>query len=139
FELATEIPMSKVEQLLAGHPMAAKKALAHEVVRIYHDEAAADAAQAEFERVFSAQQIPEEMPECRITRTELKEDGRIWIGRLLTLTGAAPSSREAKRLVEQGGVTLGSDKITVPNADVRIESGQVLRVGRRRFVRLLLD
>jgi len=139
FELATEMPMDQVEQLLAGHPMTAKKALAGEVVRMYHGEAAAAAAQAEFERVFSAQQMPEEIPEFRIPRSELKEDGRIWVGRLLTLTGTAPSGREAKRLVEQGGVTLGSEKLTDPNAAVSIEPGQVLRVGRRRFVRLLLD
>ena len=138
FELATEVPMERVEQLLSGHPMSAKKALAHEIARLYHDEAAADAAQAEFERVFSQHELPEEMPEAQISREELKEDGRIWIGKLLTLTGMAPSTREAKRLVEQGGVTLGTDKVTDPNGDVRVETGQVLRVGRRRFVRLVL-
>jgi tyrosyl-tRNA synthetase len=139
FELATEVPMDEVERLLAGHPMTAKKALAREIVRIYHGGAAADTAQAEFERVFSHQELPEEMPECRIPRSERKEDGRIWIGRLLTLTGTAPSGREARRLVEQGGVTLGGEKITDPNADVKVEPGQVLRVGRRRFVRLSRD
>jgi tyrosyl-tRNA synthetase len=138
FELATEVPMQQVGQLLAGHPMAAKKALAHEIVRIYHDAAGADAAQAEFERVFSQHETPEEMPESHVPRTELKEDGRIWIGRLLTLAGMAPSTREAKRLIEQGAVTLADARITDPNADVPVESGQVLRVGRRRFTRLIL-
>jgi tyrosyl-tRNA synthetase len=139
FELATEIPMDRVQALLAGHPMAAKKALAREIVRIYHDENAAAAAQAEFERVFSAHELPEEIPEIHLARTELKEGGRIWIGRLLTLTQTAPSTREAKRLVEQGGVYLEGAKITDANADVTVISGMVLRVGRRKFVRLTLD
>ena len=139
FELATELPLDRVQALLAGHPMAAKKALAHEIVRIYHDEAAADAAQAGFERVFSEHQLPEEMPVVHLPRAELKEDGRLWIGRLLTLAGMAAGSREAKRLVEQGAVTLGETRLTDPNADVTVATGAVLRVGRRRFARLVLD
>src|SRR5207244_11381484 len=112
FELATELPLDRVQALVAGHPMAAKKALAHEIVRIYHDAAAADAAQAEFERIFSEHQLPEEMPVVHRPRAELKEDGRLWIGRLLTLAGMAAGSREAKRLVEQGAVTLRSEEHT---------------------------
>jgi tyrosyl-tRNA synthetase len=131
--------MDRVHSLLSGHPMVAKKALAHEIVRIYHSDAAAAAAQAEFERVFSEQQLPEEIPELLIPLTELREDGRVWIGRLLTLAGMAPSTREAKRLVEQGAVTLQDERVTDPNADVPVETGAVLRVGRRRFTRLILD
>jgi tyrosyl-tRNA synthetase len=139
FELATEMPMDRVQSLLAGHPMTAKKALAHEIVRLYHGESAAEGAQAEFERVFSEHELPEEMPEVRIPRTELKEDLRIWIGRLITLAGLAGGSREARRLVEQGAVTLDGDKVVDPNADVEIKPGVVLRVGRRKFARLTLD
>jgi tyrosyl-tRNA synthetase len=139
FVLATDVPLDRVDELLAGHPMMAKKSLAREIVRIYHGEAASEAAQAEFERVFSGGELPEEMPEVRIPRTELKEDGRLWIGKLITLAGLATGTREAKRLVEQGGVTLNGTKITDPNADVPVEPGAVLRVGRRKFARLTLE
>jgi tyrosyl-tRNA synthetase len=139
FELATEIPLDRVRSMLAGHPMVAKKALAHEIVRLYHDEAAAQAAQAEFERVFGEHRLPDEIPEVPIPRAELKEDGRLWIGKLLTLAGMAPSTREAKRLVEQGAVALNDEKLSDPNGEVAVETGMVLRVGRRRFARLVLD
>ncbi len=139
YELATEVPMDQVQSLLAGHPMTAKKSLAREIVRLYHGEDAAAAAQGEFERVFSERELPEDMPEFRVPAAELKDDGRIWIGKLLTLSGMAPSTREAKRLVEQGGVTLDGDKITDVNADVAVRPGAVLRVGRRKFARLTLD
>jgi tyrosyl-tRNA synthetase len=139
FELATELPLDRVQSLQAGHPMVAKKALAHEIVRLYHNEAAADGAQTEFERVFREHRPPEEMPEIHLPRSELKEDGRIWIGKLLNLAGMAGGTREAKRLVEQGAVALNDAKVTDPNADVAVETGAVLRVGRRRFARLILD
>jgi tyrosyl-tRNA synthetase len=139
FELATEVPMDRVQSLLAGHPMTAKKSLAQEIVRLYHGEAAAETAQAEFERVFSEHELPEDMPEVLIPRSELKEDGQIWIGKLITLAGLAGGSREARRLVEQGAVTLNSEKVTDPNADVPVKPGVVLRVGRRKFTRLTLD
>jgi tyrosyl-tRNA synthetase len=139
FELATEVPLDQVASLLAGHPMIAKKALAREIVRIYYREAAAEAAQQEFERVFSERELPEEMPEVQIPRAERKEDGRIWIGKLITLAGFALGTREARRLVEQGGVTLDGDKILDPNADVAVKPGTVLRVGRRKFARLTVE
>jgi tyrosyl-tRNA synthetase len=138
FELATEVPMDQVQSLLAGHPMVAKKTLAGEIVRLYHDGSASEAAQAEFERVFREHALPEEIPEVQVPRSELKEDGRIWIGKLITLAGLAGGSREARRLVEQGAVTLDSEKVTDPNADVPVKAGTVLRVGRRKFVRLTL-
>jgi tyrosyl-tRNA synthetase len=138
FELATEVPMDQVQSLLSGHPMVAKKTLAGEIVRLYHDGSASEAAQAEFERVFREHALPEEIPEVQVPRSELKEDGRIWIGKLITLAGLAGGSREARRLVEQGAVTLDSEKVTDPNADVPVKAGTVLRVGRRKFVRLTL-
>jgi tyrosyl-tRNA synthetase len=138
FELATDVPMVEVKRLLAGHPMEAKKRLAHTLVAMYHGEAAADEAQAGFERVFSQRELPTEMAVVAVSPAELKEGGTIWIGRLLTLAGMAASTREARRLVEGGGVALDEEKITDPNADVVVRDGAVLRVGRRRFARLQL-
>jgi tyrosyl-tRNA synthetase len=71
-------------------------------------------------------------------RSEPEVGDRIWIARLLTLTGMAPSTREARRLVEQGGVALAGEKITDANAHVSLGSGDVLQVGRRKFGRLVV-
>jgi tyrosyl-tRNA synthetase len=139
YELTTDVPMEAVDRLLSGHPMEAKKHLAQTLVSMYHGEAAGEEARREFERVFSQREIPEEMPEVTVPADELTGSGRIWIARLLTLAGMAGGTREARRLVEGGGVTLDHEKITDPTAEVAVKTGAVLRVGRRRFARLVRD
>ena len=67
-------------------------------------------------------------------------DGRIWIVQLLRLGGLASSGGEARRLVEQGGVSLGADAdslqiVSDPTANVEVRDGAVLKVGKRRFCR----
>jgi tyrosyl-tRNA synthetase len=139
FELTTDIPMPEVERLLSGHPMEAKKRLAQTLVSMYHGEAAGEKARAEFERVFSQREMPEEMPDIVVPDSERAASGRIWIARLITLAGMAGGTREARRLVEGGGVTLDGDRVTDPAAEVEVRTGSVLRVGRRRFARLVRD
>jgi len=109
------------------------------VSRYYGDDAAARAA-AEFDRVFRDRELPEEVPPLSLPPEELKQ-GRIWIVKLLRLSGCAASNSQARRLVEQGGVSLGpsADRLAVvrdANADVPVTEGTILKVGRRRFFRL---
>jgi tyrosyl-tRNA synthetase len=139
YELTTDVPMPEVERILAGHPMEAKKFLAQTLVSMYHGEAAGREAGAEFDRVFSQREIPEEIPEVTVPASELTEAGRIWIARLITLAGMAGGTREARRLVEGGGVTLGGEKVSDPAAEVLVATGSILRVGRRRFARLVRE
>ncbi len=141
FELATDVPLEEVEEIKAKlaegklHPMDVKKRLAREIVAIYHSAEAAAEAQAEFERVFSQREIPQDMPEVVISAEDLS-DGAIAIPKLLVKAGLAPSNSEARRLVQQGAVTLDGEKITDPQAAIRPSDGQVLRAGKLRFARL---
>ncbi len=141
FELDTDIPMEEVEAIRKGladgtlHPMDTKKRLAREIVAIYHSSEAAAEAQAEFERVFSQREIPQDMPEVVIGAADL-QDGAIWIAKLLTLAGMAPSNSEARRLVQQGAVSIDGEKVTDPQGSVKPADGQVLRAGKLRFARL---
>ncbi|MDO8684026.1 MAG: tyrosine--tRNA ligase [Armatimonadota bacterium] len=141
YELATNVPMDEVRQIEQGisagtvHPMEAKKRLAFEITKIYHSEEAARAAQEEFERVFSQRETPTEIPEAIIPGDQFR-DGKIWIVRLLTATCMAKSNGEARRLVEQGGVTLDGERIDDMNAELQISDGQILRAGKLRFARL---
>lgn len=141
FELCTDVPLEEIkaidEAIASGklHPMEAKKRLAREIVTIYHSPEAAAEAQAEFERVFSQREVPTELPEILLQRSEL-QDSKIWIVRLLVKSGMAPSNSEARRLIQQGAVTLDGTKITDPNANIEIADGQVLRVGKLRFGRI---
>ena len=135
FELCTDLPVEEVKQIAAGHPMEAKKRLAWEIVCIYHSREAADEAKAEFERVFSAREIPTDVPVVEVPKSALK-DGKVWIVRLLTIAGFAGTNSEARRLVEQGAVTLDDERITDVNAEMPVEDSQILHVGKLRFGRI---
>jgi tyrosyl-tRNA synthetase len=143
FELATEIPMSEVSAILGAvasgstHPKEAKRRLAREIVTMYHDPDAASAADAEFERVHRRGDLPTDIPGVTIP-ADVARNGRIWVCRLLVLTGLAKGTNEARRLVEQGGVHVNRARIESADAELEIEglSGSVVQVGARRFVRI---
>ncbi len=137
FELLTDWPLEHIEQLLAGHAREAKAALAGQIVSQFHGPAAATLAAAEFERRFRHRQDPSQIPEKTIPASEL-QDGRIWICRLMVLAGLCQSNSEARRLIQQGGVTIGQEqeRLTDPHAKVTIHDRLILRVGRRKVVRV---
>jgi len=125
------------EALAAGemHPREAKEQLGIAIVSDYHDAEAAGAAAEDFRAVFSGGATPEEMPalDCREL---LDEDGTVWIVGMIAAAGFASSNSEARRLVEQGAVSIDGARVEDPTARIAPEAGQVLRVGRRRFCRL---
>jgi len=141
FELATDVPLDEVCAIEEGvadgtiHPMDAKKRLAYKITKMYHGEEAAQKAKTEFERVFSQRELPTEMPDVVIPADILK-DGKIWLPKLLVAAGMAGSNNEAKRLIEQGAVTIDDECITDSSVDVEIRDGQVLRAGKFKFGRI---
>jgi tyrosyl-tRNA synthetase len=115
-------------------PREAKRALAREVVAWLHSEADAQAAERQFDRVHIEHAAPEEI-----------EDARFQAGpdRLVHLPGLMAdefgiSRSEARRLIDQGGVTLGDTPLAAGEHDVAAQraEGRVLKVGKRRFRRL---
>lgn len=122
--------------LLEQNPMEAKKRLAATVVTTYHGEEAASAARTEWERVHSARQAPQDVPEVTLPADSFKEDGKIWIARLLTASGLVQGSREARRLVEQGGVSVNGERVENPDAEIDFQDGMLVQVGRRKFARV---
>ncbi len=143
FELCTDVPLEEIDEIAQGlesgkmHPMDIKKRLGREIVTIYHSAGAAAEAQAEFERVFSQREIPEDMPELVLEASDL-ENGSIWAPKLVVKAGMAPSNSEARRLIQQGAVTLDGEKIADPSANVTPADGQILRAGKLRFARIRL-
>jgi tyrosyl-tRNA synthetase len=135
FELCTEVDMADVDRRLAhDHPRTNKMWLASEITSIYHGREKAAGAQEEFERVFSRRENPTDMPEQKLSAEEAPE-GKIFLVKLLVITGMAPSNKEARRLIEQGAVQWNGVKVPqVGDLDVR--DGGVLKVGRR-FCRIV--
>jgi len=118
------------------HPMLNKKDLAHTIVRMYHGEAAADAAQNDFEAQFSRREVPEHLEEYsepvdlgpRVSMSIIV-DHLVW-------SGIAQTRSAARRLIEQNAVRVDGDLITDIHFEISLEgeAGKrtfVLRVGRR--------
>jgi tyrosyl-tRNA synthetase len=129
---ADEEELEKVQKELESgtNPMILKKQLAHRIVAFYHGNEAADEAQRAFEKVFSQRELPDEMPEYKVNNSVMR------ITKLLTESGLCESGSEAKRLIQAGGVSIDGEKITSTDAEIEIEEGMVLRVGKRKFLRL---
>lgn len=138
YELCTDVPMDEVKKMMDGikngteHPMEVKKRLAWEVTSFYHTPEEADEAKAEWTRRFSERELPSDMPDIKVPADAYK-DGKVWIVKLLTVAGMAPTNSEARRLVQQGAVTIDGEKVTDANAELELKDGQVLRAGKLRF------
>jgi tyrosyl-tRNA synthetase len=133
FTLATNLSMEEVgeceNKLKAGeNPLDIKKQLAHQIVKELHNENAANDAQKEFENRVQNREIPDKIDILPIT------DG-ITASEVLIEGKFVESKSEAKRLIEQGGVTLNEKRID--NPDSKIEEG-TFKVGKKRFVKLVV-
>lgn len=143
FELCTDLPMDEIRSILdlasseRGNPKDAKRRLAREIVALYHGMEAAQAADAEFERVHARREVPSEVPEHRLDAADTVE-GKVWICRLLVSAGLARSTSEGRRLVEQGGVSLDGDRVCDHRAQFEPDelADRLLQVGTRHFRRL---
>jgi tyrosyl-tRNA synthetase len=136
FELATtldEAECRKIKALLAEpgtNPRDVKVRLGKEVVTLYHSKGEAEKAAEDFDRVFKEKQNPEDMP------VHVVGEPKVWIVKLLTSSGLAVSSSEARRLVSQGAVEVDGERVSDPDAQVDLSKERVLKVGKRRFLRV---
>jgi tyrosyl-tRNA synthetase len=131
----TRLPMGEIEsikrQLASGtNPRDIKMRLAREIVAIYHDEAMAKSAEQAFVSQFSEHELPSDILDVKLARSDWAIDD------LLVETGLSESKSAARRLLKQRGVKINQQKITANT--VTINSGDVLQVGKRQFVRITI-
>lgn len=120
------------ERLEKGeNPRNLKLELAWTLVALYHGEAAADKEKQNFISQFSEHKLPGEIEGYQV------ESEEVAIIDLLVKSGLAPSRSEARRLVEQKGVKVENKVIEDPNQKIIVRGGEVVQVGKRRFVRLV--
>ncbi|HCY76006.1 MAG TPA: tyrosine--tRNA ligase [Ignavibacteriales bacterium] len=138
FELATNVSNKKLaeitSQLTDGttNPRDIKRELARTLVTMYHDENAAINAEKEFDNIFINKGLPDDIEEFNIG--DKKE---INILDLIILVNFAQSKGEARRLVTQGGVSIDNNKIDDVQFIVSVKSGMILKVGKRKFIKLI--
>ena len=135
YTLLTDLPAARIKELAdpqRTHPRQAKAELARMITAVHHGEKAAGEASAEFDRVFAQRQTPTDMPEIPLPA------GTIGIVELVVQAGFAASNSEARRLVKQNAVSIDGEKVTDIDAAVTPADGQILRVGKRRFGRMMV-
>ncbi|HNB44054.1 MAG TPA: tyrosine--tRNA ligase, partial [Burkholderiaceae bacterium] len=130
FRSQAEIDALQAEITAGRNPKDAKVALAKEITARFHSAAAADAAEQDFQNR-SKGGIPDEIPEVSLTGAPLG------IGALLKSAGLAPSTSEANRLIDGGGVRI--DGAAVSDKGLKVAAGTfVVQVGKRKFARVTL-
>ncbi len=116
------------------NPRDAKVLLAKEIVARFHDDKAADAAEVEFNNRFRAGAVPSDIPEVNVAAP----DGEIGIARLIKEAGLCPSTGEANRNIDQGGVRLEGERIS--DRGLKVKPGTyTLQVGKRRWAKVTVS
>jgi tyrosyl-tRNA synthetase len=132
YELLSARTSAEIAALRAGHPKAAKVALAKEIVERFHGPEAARAAEAHFEQVHARRETPEDVAEIALS---LGGQPSLPLAAALADAKLAASRSEARRLVAQGGVTVNGERATDPQAPLGA-GAYLVKVGKRHFARL---
>lgn len=127
FELLTTEDVAAMKKL---HPKEAKQRLAWLITAQYHDKATAEAGKENFDKVFSQKGVPDNVEEYKLPSHDSD------IIDVLVQSELAPSKKEARRLLEQGGVELEGRRLVLGDK-IKLSQPAVLRVGKRRFKKLL--
>jgi tyrosyl-tRNA synthetase len=144
YELLTDLTVAQIEQLKNAasngekNPRDLKVDLAKRVVTDFHSQAAADAAEEDFVRRFRNKETPDEIEE----KTVPSQHPTGWdLSHLLVTVGLAESKSEARRLIQQGGVSVDGERQSIVNPITLWKPGMTatLKVGKRRFVRVRFE
>jgi len=135
FEPLATVRKWKEEVRSGANPRDVKVRFAAEIVTRFHGEAAARKAQEGFEQRFREGVLPEDMRELAVKAPE----GGMLIAHLLKQAGLTPSTSEAQRMIEQGGVKLDGERVSDKN--LKLQAGRIVvaQVGKRKFARIRIE
>lgn len=114
------------------HPRDAKVQVAVKIVSLYHSEEAGKAAFEEFECIFKNKDIPDDIEEKSLNLDNPNQN----IVEILFLTKLVESKKEAKRVIEQGGVSVDGNKISSINDIIDLSEQKLIKVGKRKFLKV---
>jgi len=139
FELASDVSnveLAELKQQLSDkrtNPRDVKRRLARALVSLYHGAAAAIKAEEEFDRIFIQKEVPDQVEEFKL---EI-QNGNATIVTLLTMTNLTSSKGEARRLIDQGGVSIDGERVADSNSPLPSKTEFILKVGKRKFLRVI--
>ena len=135
FNYATKVTSEEIAQIAQQlknneiNPKFIKQRLAREIVSLYHGEEAAREAENEFNKVFANKELPDEMPEFKLTESSQK------IIDILTQSGTCESGGEARRLIKQNAVSIDGKR--VQDIFTEVDKEVTIKVGKRRFLKVV--
>lgn len=143
YRLASTESVAKIDEIEAGlaadelHPNKVKRALARNIVAAYYDEAAAEAAEADFDLKFKAHGFP---ADASVFDADLTpgEDGMVYFAKVIVDAGAAQSVSAARRLIDEGAVRVNGEALAAKSYNLAPESlkGAEVQVGKKKFFKL---
>lgn len=136
FALFTDKPMDEVKTLIAQDIVNAKKVLCYEITKFVRGEENAILAQKTAEEVFSGVGVSDNMPMVEISKAEFGEG--MLICDMLEKTKICASKGEARRLIEQGGISLDGEKVVDTKLVVSPKDERVIKKGKKIFVKVVL-
>ena len=136
YTLLTDMPTEKIKEIVnpqKTHPKEAKVLLGKTVVMQFYNDATAELAAAEFEKVFAQKQLPDDMPEIEISAEPAAA------AKLVVQCGLVETGGEAKRLIAGGGFTIDGEKIADANQMITPKDGMILKAGKRKFAKIKIS
>jgi tyrosyl-tRNA synthetase len=141
YELLTDIKPKELEQLKADvankvkHPREVKVNLAKTLVARFHSQAAAQAAEDEFNRIFVDKGMPDQIDEFKVSAQS------VGLVQLMTMAGMTASNSEATRLITGGGVQIDQQKVSDPKLKLDLKAGEsiIIKAGKKKFTKIVVQ
>jgi tyrosyl-tRNA synthetase len=136
FQLCTNLSENDIkaieQEIKSGkNPKIYKEKLGKEIVTLYYSKETAEAVSKEFEEVFKLKKLPQEIEEFVAPATKIN------IVELLVLTKLLPSKSEARRKITEGAIEIDEERIKDIYFELQINNPKILKVGKRKFCRIL--
>ena len=141
YELLSDISIEQLNSLKeriqsgAAHPRDAKVNFAKEMIARFHNREAADAAHQNFDKMFRDKEVPEDIEVVTMKKSEIGT----WLPKLLATIGMVTSTSEGKRMIQQGGVHINGTKVTSDEMSFDDASELIIKVGKRKFKKVILS
>jgi tyrosyl-tRNA synthetase len=140
YELVSDLSNAEIEELKQGleegslHPKEIKQKLARELTARFHGQEDALKAEQNFENVFAKHDLPDDMPEF-----SLSSDEPVWLPKLMVDSGLVSSTSDGRRMIKQNAVSIDGEKIGDTDFNVEPAGDLILKVGKRRFCKIVFS
>ncbi len=139
YTLATRLTPKELQEIKREledpdtNPRNLKRRLGFELVKLYYNEEVAKQSIEEFDKIFIKKEVPDDIPEISLKEKDIK------LINFIVANKMADSNAAARRLIEQGGVTINGEKIEDFNLILNYTEDFVLKVGKRKFLKVKIN